>query len=113
MVVKLDRQWKDTTQLCMQPPDGTPPLMPVRTSKYLSRYECARLIGLRLLQLQDGDGVANPWETAMQEIRDRANPGVIRRYLPDGRHEDVAASNLLCDRFMMNYQLTPTPTGKL
>ena len=86
---------------------------PTRTTKYLTRYECARLIGLRILQLQDTEeGVANPWETAMDEIRNRVNPAVIRRHLPNGEYEDVAASQLICDRFLLDYQLTPTPNRR-
>ena len=85
--------------------DEAPPAGPVRTSKYLSRYECARVIGLRILQLQEGEGVLDPLQTAIEEIKERRNPARIRRYLPDGTHEDVAISELKHDRFLLNYQL--------
>lgn len=80
---------------------------PIRTSQYLTKYECARLIGLRLLQLQNGIGVKDPWSVAMQELREKKNPAVLRRYMPDGSFEDVTVSALKLNSHLVRYQLTP------
>lgn len=82
---------------------------PSKTSSYLSKYECARVLGLRILQLQEGDGVADPLKTAITELLERRNPTVVRRYLPNGTHEDVSVSALKQDRYMLAHQLNPTP----
>ena len=79
---------------------------PTRTPKFLTRYEAARLLGLRVLQLQEGPGVENPWRTAMEELRTKNNPAIIRRHLPDGSFEDVAASELRLDRHLVDYHLS-------
>ena len=82
---------------------------PVRTSPFLSKYECARVIGLRMLQLQEGKGVPDPLQLAIQEILDGKNATIIRRYLPDKTFEDVSVSELRHDRFLLGYQLNPRP----
>ena len=84
-------------------------LVPRRTSRFLSKYECSRVIGLRLLQLQDGEGTPNPQQLAIKEILEGKNPTVIRRYLPDKTFEDVAVSSLRHDRFLLRYQLNLDP----
>lgn len=84
-------------------------LVPHRTSPFLSKYECSRVIGLRLLQLQEGEGTPHPLQLAISEILDRKNPTVIRRYLPDKTFEDVAVSSLRHDRFLLRYQLNLDP----
>lgn len=76
-----------------------------RTSGYLSRFECARLLGLRVLQLQEGEGSVDPWQQAKDEIRNGENPAVIRRFLPDGSFEDVKASELKISRQMRQFQV--------
>tara|TARA_Y100001958_G_scaffold148985_1_gene131225 strand:- start:55 stop:348 length:294 start_codon:yes stop_codon:yes gene_type:complete len=82
-------------------------LAPVETTPYLTKYECARLIGLRVLQLhEEGDGVADPWSTARRELREHKNPAIIRRYLSDGSYEDVSASKLKLDTFTLRFYLT-------
>ena len=95
-------------------------LHPVRTSAYLSRYECTRVLGLRVLQLQDGNGVADPLATAIHEIVEKKHPAVIRRHLPNDTYEDVAVCNLKIDRLLLRYQLSqpgaphahaPSPPG--
>ena len=42
---------------------------------------------------------------AIEEIRQRKNPAVIRRYIPDGTHEDCAVQNLLIDDDIFEFQL--------
>lgn len=84
---------------------------PKQTSCFLSKYECSRVIGLRILQLQEGDGVRDPLQTAISEILQAKNPAIIRRYLPDGTYEDVAISTLKHDRYLLRYQLHVEPSG--
>lgn len=85
-------------------------LVPVRTSPYLSKYECARVLGLRVLQLQEGEGDEDPLRKAILEVRERRNPCILRRYLPDGSHEDVAVASLKHDRYLLSYQLNAEPS---
>ena len=62
-----------------------------RTSPYLSRYEEARVIGVRALQLEnnapamlDTRGEYDPIKIARMELAARVMPLVVRRRLPDG-----------------------------
>lgn len=87
------------------PPTANDDYTPRKTPSFLTRYEAARLLGLRVLQLQEGAGVDNPWSTAMQELRNRQNPSIIRRYLPNGTYEDVAVSHLRLDKYLVEYHL--------
>ena len=75
-------------------------MRPVRTSRYMSKFEAARLIGLRSLQLRGDPSVevgANLEAVAKKEIREKKLAWAIRRYTPDG-HEDVDARLLLLDK---------------
>lgn len=87
----------------------TEPLRPRRTSRFLSKYECSRVIGLRILQLQEREGARDPLRVAITEIMEGKNPSIIRRYLPDKTHEDVSVSELCHDRFLVRYQLSLDP----
>merc|ERR1711907_813275 len=73
---------------------GTKPRM---TTKYLTKFEKARILGTRALQISlnaplmiDPDGETDPLEIALKELNCRKIPFIIRRYLPDGTHEDWA-----------------------
>lgn len=84
---------------------------PERTSPYLTRFECARVLGLRVLQLQENDGVPDPRATAVAELRNGENPAIIRRHMPDGTYEDVAVSRLKLSTFLLEYALAPVKRG--
>ncbi|OVA08144.1 RNA polymerase [Macleaya cordata] len=65
---------------------------PRKTSKYMTKYERARILGTRALQISmnapvmvELEGETDPLEIAMKELRERKIPFTIRRYLPDGR----------------------------
>ncbi|RWW71374.1 hypothetical protein BHE74_00020891, partial [Ensete ventricosum] len=72
---------------------------PRKTSKYMTKYERARILGTRALQISNPtlvnsmnapvmvelEGETDPLEIAMKELRGRKIPFTIRRYLPDGR----------------------------
>ena len=65
------------------------------TSKYLTKYEKARVLGTRALQISMNapvmvalDGETDPLIIAQKELREKKIPIIIRRYLPDGSYED-------------------------
>ncbi|KAI4330886.1 hypothetical protein MLD38_029129 [Melastoma candidum] len=68
---------------------------PRKTSKYMTKYERARILGTRALQISmnapvmvELEGETDPLEIAMKELREHKIPFTIRRYLPDGSYED-------------------------
>ncbi|KAJ1563740.1 DNA-directed RNA polymerases I II and III subunit RPABC2, partial [Cladochytrium tenue] len=68
------------------------------TTPYMTKYEKARLLGTRALQISmnapvmvELDGETDPLAIAMRELRAGRIPLVVRRYLPDGSYEDWAA----------------------
>lgn len=74
------------------------------TTKYLTKYERARVLGTRALQISmnapimvDLDGETDPLKIAEKELRERKIPIIIRRYLPDGSHEDWKVDELIVD----------------
>ena len=74
------------------------------TTKYLTKYERARVLGTRALQISmnapvmvDLDGETDPLKIAEKELRERKIPIIIRRYLPDGSHEDWSMDELIID----------------
>lgn len=74
------------------------------STRYLTKYERARVLGTRALQISmnapvmvDLDGETDPLKIAEKELRERKIPIIIRRYLPDGSHEDWAVDELIVD----------------
>jgi DNA-directed RNA polymerase I, II, and III subunit RPABC2 len=74
------------------------------TTRYLTKYERARVLGTRALQVSlnapvmvDLDGETDPLRIAEKELRERKIPIIIRRYLPDGSHEDWGVDELIID----------------
>lgn len=74
------------------------------TTRYLTKYERARVLGTRALQISmnapvmvDLDGETDPLKIAEKELRERKIPIIIRRYLPDGSHEDWSVDELIVD----------------
>ena len=74
------------------------------TTKYLTKYERSRVLGTRALQISmnapvmvDLDGETDPLRIAEKELRERKIPIIIRRYLPDGSHEDWSIDELIID----------------
>ncbi|XP_021767320.1 DNA-directed RNA polymerases II, IV and V subunit 6A-like [Chenopodium quinoa] len=75
-----------------------------KTSKYMTKYERARILGTRALQISmnapvmvELDGETDPLEIAMKELRQRKIPFTIRRYLPDGSYEDWGVDELIVE----------------
>ena len=68
----------------------------------LTKYERARIIGARALQISYGapsfiprNDLYNVTEIAKKELQAKALPISIRRQLPDGTYQDIAVQYLL------------------
>ncbi|CAN6484950.1 unnamed protein product [Victoria cruziana] len=77
---------------------------PRKTSKFMTKYERARILGTRALQISmnapvmvELNGETDPLEIAMKELRERKIPFTIRRYLPDGSYEDWGVDELIVE----------------
>jgi DNA-directed RNA polymerase I, II, and III subunit RPABC2 len=74
------------------------------TTPYMTKYERARILGTRALQISmnapvlvDLEGETDPLQIAMKELSQNKIPLVIRRYLPDGSYEDWGCDELIVD----------------
>lgn len=74
------------------------------TTPYMTKYERARILGTRALQISmnapvfvDLEGETDPLRIAMKELSEKKIPLVIRRYLPDGSFEDWSVEELIVD----------------
>ena len=75
---------------------------PRRTSPYMTKYERARIIGSRALQISlnapvmvDTEGETDPMAIAERELNQKLVPFIVRRFLPDGTYEDWKVSELI------------------
>ena len=75
------------------------------TSSFLTKYERARVLGTRALQLSKNAppmvvpqaGETDPYMIAERELAERVIPFIVRRYLPDRTYEDWKISELTYD----------------
>merc|ERR1719245_137700 len=74
------------------------------TTRYMTKYERARVLGTRALQISMGApvmvelaGETDPLEIATKELRDCVIPIIIRRFLPDGSYEDWKIEDLIIE----------------
>ncbi|KAJ1818857.1 subunit common to RNA polymerases I, II, and III [Coemansia sp. S610] len=74
------------------------------TTPYMTKYERARILGARALQISmnapvmvELDGDSDPYDIALKELRAKKIPFVIRRYLPDSSYEDWRVTELIAD----------------
>ncbi|ODN06281.1 DNA-directed RNA polymerases I, II, and III subunit RPABC2 [Orchesella cincta] len=72
------------------------------TTPYMTKYERARVLGTRALQIAmcapvmvELEGETDPLQIAMKELKLRKIPIIIRRYLPDHSYEDWAIDELI------------------
>ena len=72
------------------------------TTPYMTKYERARVLGTRALQIAmcapvmvELEGETDPLNIAMKELKARKIPIIIRRYLPDGSYEDWGIDELI------------------
>jgi DNA-directed RNA polymerase I, II, and III subunit RPABC2 len=71
------------------------------TLPILTRYERGRVLGARAIQISHGapplidtGGELDPVRIAEMELRARKSPLIIRRFLPNGTHEDWSIQEL-------------------
>lgn len=75
------------------------------TSRFLTKFEKARVIGERAIQISNNaevkvevpEGVWDPLKIAEKELKEHKIPFVIRRFLPDGEYEDWDVNELIFD----------------
>jgi DNA-directed RNA polymerase I, II, and III subunit RPABC2 len=75
------------------------------STKFLTKYERARVLGARALQISKNapllvdiePGEWDPLKLAEKELVNRKIPFIIRRYLPDGSYEDWRLDELIFD----------------
>lgn len=87
-----------------QRPDARPSEGPRITSPYMTKFEKARIIGTRALQISMNapitiplDGETDPLIIAEKELYQKTVPFIVRRYLPDGSFEDWKIQELVID----------------
>eukprot|EP00049_Salpingoeca_infusionum_P026160 m.24182 g.24182 ORF g.24182 m.24182 type:complete len:138 (-) comp8565_c0_seq1:259-672(-) len=80
------------------------------TTRYMTKYERARVLGARALQISmnapvmvEISGETDPLKIAHKELAEKQIPMIIRRYLPDHSpenpsYEDWHVSELIVDR---------------
>ena len=74
----------------------------------LTRFERARIVGARSLQVSLGapilaplpDNVVDPIDIAVVELREKVLPMTIRRTLPEGSYQDIPLIDLLQERVL-------------
>lgn len=74
------------------------------TTRYMTKYERARILGTRALQISmnapvtvEINGETDPLKIAMRELQEKKIPMIIRRYLPNGSWEDWSLDELVVD----------------
>eukprot|EP00831_Metopus_contortus_P042660 TRINITY_DN3395_c0_g1_i1.p1 TRINITY_DN3395_c0_g1~~TRINITY_DN3395_c0_g1_i1.p1 ORF type:complete len:168 (+),score=59.46 TRINITY_DN3395_c0_g1_i1:109-612(+) len=75
------------------------------TTRYLTKYERARILGTRALQITKNapilvdiePGDTDPLKIAEKELMAKKIPFIIRRYLPDGSYEDWSIQELIIE----------------
>jgi DNA-directed RNA polymerase I, II, and III subunit RPABC2 len=72
------------------------------TTPYMTKYERARVLGTRALQISMNapvlvpvEGETDPLEIALKELAAKKIPLVIRRFLPDNSFEDWKVEELI------------------
>ncbi|KAI9300864.1 RNA polymerase, subunit omega/K/RPB6, partial [Cunninghamella echinulata] len=72
------------------------------TTPYMTKYERARILGTRALQISlnapvtvELDGETDPLVIAMKELREKKIPLIVRRFMPDGTYEDWNVKDLI------------------
>merc|ERR1712087_616251 len=72
------------------------------TTPYMTKFERARILGTRALQISmnapvmvELEGETDPLQIALKELRQRKIPITVRRYLPDHSYEDWAVDELV------------------
>lgn len=79
------------------------------TTPYLTKYERARVLGARALQISmnapvmiDIGNMTDPYQIAVEELNQGKIPLIIRRKMPDGSWEDWNVDELIIDNSLFN-----------
>lgn len=75
------------------------------TTPYMTKYERARILGTRALQISMNApvlvpievGESDPLQIAIKELSSNKVPLIVRRYLPDGSFEDWKCQELITE----------------
>jgi DNA-directed RNA polymerase I, II, and III subunit RPABC2 len=74
----------------------------LKTEFTLTKYEKARILGARALQLSNGaqpmvkvDGITDVMDIAKKELREYKLPFIIRRKYPDGSYLEIKCSDMV------------------
>ena len=81
------------------------PIKERETSRFLTKFERAKILGERAIQIANGakvmveveKGIWDPMKIAEKELREKKINYVVRRYLPDGNYEDWNLNELIFD----------------
>ena len=81
------------------------PIKERETSRFLTKFERAKILGERAIQIANGakvmveveKGIWDPMKIAEKELREKKINYVVRRYLPDGSYEDWNLNELIFD----------------
>lgn len=80
-----------------------------QTMPYMTKYERARILGLRALQISNNaplmvehDKETDPLKIATKELIAGKVPFIIRRRLPNGTFEDWAVNELIIDHVQLS-----------
>lgn len=91
---------QDPAEIIDQPTQASD--KPRITTRYMTKYERARILGTRALQISmnapvmvELSGETDPLEIAMKELREKKIPFTVRRFLPDGSYEDWSVEELI------------------
>jgi DNA-directed RNA polymerases I, II, and III subunit RPABC2 len=93
---------EDNTFEIIDDPKETLSTRSLKSSEYMSKYEKARILGLRAMQISlnsqamvPTNGETDPLRIALMELRARKLSMIIRRHLPDNTYEDWAVNDLI------------------
>ena len=99
--VEIGNQGEDNVEVLQSAQGPIDPSQRI-TTPFMTKYERARVLGTRALQISMGapvmvdlDGETDPLKIATMELNDKKIPMIVRRYLPDGSHEDWKIQELL------------------
>ena len=98
-----EEESENKDSVILESQDGQKPISSQErtTTPFLTKYEKARIIGARALQISKNapilvntDNETDPILIAEKELREHKIPFIIRRFLPDGSYEDWAVKEL-------------------
>ena len=103
--MEIDKEENEPSSLIKKENANLIPIKDRRTSRFLTKFERARVIGERAIQISNNadvhvevpEGMWDPLKIAEKELKERKIPFVIRRYLPNGEYEDWEVNELIFD----------------